>query len=108
MKRVLLLGVLIGAAYFLLLAVLMTVAIAPGTDNFRVADLQSPWFQIRIWLGQNLLPPMAAIMSPLVWLLRPSTGDTISWFIIVPYVLVLGVVISLACHGLSALARRKT
>jgi hypothetical protein len=107
-KRALLIGVLIGVAYFVVLAVLWTFAIPPGTDIFpQGTDFQSTRFHFGIWLGRYVLPPMAYVMTPLGWLPHPSTNNIVSWFIAVLYIFLLGVIVSFVFHGIAALMRHK-
>ena len=109
MKRALLIGLLIGVTYFIVLAVLWIFAIPPDTDMFpQGTDFKSSRFHFGIWLGRYVLPPMAYVMTPLSWLPHPSTNNFVSWLIAVPYIFLLGVILSFVFHGIAALMRYRT
>jgi hypothetical protein len=104
-KHAVLIGLLIGVAYFLVLGILTTVSIPPGADDFQLNDLQSPSLELRVWAGREVVPVMLVIFAPLGWLLRLRDGDSVSWALLIPYVLLLGIIVSLLCHGIGAIAR---
>jgi len=109
-KRVLLVGICIGFAYLMVLFLVGVLVVPASTDEFRTTDLQSSWFQVRMSLGQHHVDqPLLAVFIPLAWLLRSSDGDVSPWFslVAIPYVLLLGIIVSFLCHRVSAVVRAR-
>jgi hypothetical protein len=110
-KRVLLVGICIGVAYLVVLFLAGALVVPAGTDEFRTSDLQSSWFHVRMSLGRDHVidQPLLAIFIPLAWLLKSSDGDVSPWFLLVaiPYVLLLGIIVSFLCHRISAVVRAR-
>jgi hypothetical protein len=108
-KRAVLVGLLVGVAYLLVLGIVMACSIPPGTDEFRVDELQSPSFELRAWAGREVVPVMLVIFAPLGWLLHSRDGNVGIWFslVAIPYVLLLGIIVSFLCHRIGAILRAR-
>jgi hypothetical protein len=109
LKRALLMGFLISLAFFMVVAVVLVFAIPVGTDIFpEGTDFDSTRFHFESWLGRYILPAVAAVMTPVTWLPHDSSYHLLFWVAAVPYIFLLGVIVSFLLHVIVALIRHKS
>ncbi len=94
-RNTLLLGLAFGATYLVILMVCSALAINPGIGEGNYMDSNSNRYQLGIFIEDYLSGPVSAPLLLLIPLTVALHTNVISWWLIIPYIMVLGILLAL-------------